>query len=374
MRALYNNWRYYGLGRDEYNKCMESAFINNISALRWANLVFFLLAALFSIFPVVTNKDFYKAGFYIGSAVFALLLFFIAGYQNRQHDNEKKISSRFIYLQILLYYLNVMFFGFFLAVWAEPEKIAGSFIGILICVLFLLNIPPIFYLSLIITTLVIYIIAIINVKIPSVWNFDIQNALFACAMSLIFGWQIIMNRITMLSKTRKLKDENTIDELTQLRNRRDFMNTFQRFITYYRQTDNYLCIALVDVDCFKNYNDHYGHPQGDECLRIIGKTLNNLQKLDGIYAARVGGEEFALLWRNENSTEANNTGMRINKIIKDLNIPHEKSIVTPFITVSIGIHVTQYGVPHDIKDLYNMADKALYAAKNNGRNCTVVSS
>jgi len=374
IQKLYNNWRYYRLGRDDYKLSMETAFANNIQALRWANFVFFILALLFSIFPVITEDNYIKAGYYFGTAVAAILIFFTAGAQTRKQKNEKQINRIFINSLILLYYINVMFFGLYLAVWAEPEKIAGSFIGIFICVLFLFNISPVFYLSLTLATLAFYITAIINVKIPSVWNYDIQNAFFAAAIGLIFGWQIIMNRIMMLSNAKKLSEENRVDELTKLKNRRDFMSTFQRFITNYRQTDNFLCIALIDIDCFKNYNDHYGHPQGDECLRKIGNAFIELNKTDGIYAARVGGEEFALLWHIDKVSDANDFGLRINETIRNLNIPHEKSKVVPFITVSVGIHVAKCGIPHDIKNLYNLADKALYAAKGNGRNCTVVNS
>jgi len=371
---LYNNWRYYRLGRDEYKTSMETAFKYNISALRWVNLIFFVLAFIFSIFPIVTEKNYVKAAFYLGTAVVALFIFIFSSYKHWQYKNEKEISNKLIYALILLYYANVMFFGLYLAVWAEPEKLAGSFIGIFICVLFLFNISPVLYLCLTLIVLAFYVTAIINVKIPAVWNYDIQNAFFAAAMGLIFGWQIVMNRITMMSTAKKLKDENTIDELTQLKNRRDFMNTFQRFLTNHRHSDNFLCIALMDVDCFKNYNDHYGHPDGDECLRAIGRALNALYKSDGIYPARVGGEEFALLWHTEKSTDAKDVGLRVNQLIRDLNIPHVKSTVAPYITISIGIHVAECGISHNIKDLYNSADKALYSAKSSGRNCTVVSS
>jgi len=374
IRKLYLNWRYYLLGQNEYYTCMKTAFKNNISALQWANCVFFILALIFSISPIFIEKNFIKTSFYLGTSIIALILFIIACYQNHQFKNEKKFNNKLIYALILLYYINVMVFGLFLAVWAEPEKIAGSFIGILICALFLFNISPVLYLCLIAAVLSFYFTAIINVKIPSVWNYDIQNAIFAGVMSLIFGWQITMNRLTMMSVDNKLREENTIDELTQLKNRRDFLCTFQRFITNYRQDDKFLCLAILDIDCFKNYNDHYGHPQGDECLRKIGMALKNLHKSDGIYSARVGGEEFALLWHNENFSDAKNTGLRVNQIIRDLNIPHEKSKVIPFITVSIGIHIAKCGVSYDIKDLYNLADKALYTAKNNGRNCTIISS
>ena len=352
---------------------METAQIKNIDALRWANLVFLILTLIFSVFPVIIEKNFIKAGFYFGAAVVALCIFAFACCKNRQLKTGKPISNRLINSLILLYYANVMFFGLYLAVWAVPGKIAGSFIGIFICVLFLFTISPVLYLCLTLIALTIYLAAIISVKVPAVWNYDIQNAFFAGIMGLIFGWQIIMNRITMMSNARKLRNENTIDELTQLKNRRDFMKTFERFLTNHRHSDNSLCVALIDVDCFKNYNDHYGHPKGDECLRAIGRALNDLNKTDGIYVARVGGEEFALLWHNEKPSDANDVGLRINQIIRDLNIPHEKSNVVPYITVSVGIHVAKCGILHDIKDLYNLADKALYTAKANGRNCTVVS-
>lgn len=371
MLNFFNFWRYYGLGRDEYKSCIKTAFINNIAALRWANLVFFALAIFFSIFPVIIEKNFVKASYYVSSAFAAFLLFLVACYQDRQIQNEKHISKGFLMALILAYYANVMFFGLFLAVWAEPEKIAGSFIGIIICVLFLFNISSVLYLCLILITLAFYITAIITVKVPSVWNYDIQNAFFAGALSLIFGWQIIMNRLTMISKAKKLKDENTIDELTQLKNRRDFMSTFNRFLTNHRQSDRFLYVALLDIDCFKNYNDHYGHPQGDECLSTIGKALRSLHK-KGIYTARVGGEEFALLWHTEHSSDAENIGLYVNQMIRDLNIPHEKSTVASYLTISIGIYVVQCGTSCDILELYSLADKALYAAKNNGRNCTVV--
>ena len=358
---------------------MKTAFVQNISALRWVNLLFFILALLFSIFPVITEKAFIKASFYLGSAFIALVIFFITSHLNRRLKKRKQLVTsvsytRFIYILIFLYYANVMFFGLYLAVWAEPEKIAGSFIGIFICVLFLLNISSVLYLCLTLIVLAFYITAIFLVKSPAVWNYDIQNAFFAGFMGLIFGWHIVMSRLTMISNAEKLKEESTVDELTQLRNRRDFLSTFNRFITHHRQSDNYLCIALIDIDCFKNYNDHYGHLQGDECLRVVGRTLNDLHRNYGIYAARVGGEEFALLWHISELSEAKETGDRVNKIIRDLNIPHEKSIVVPYITVSIGIYIAKCGVPHVINDLYNLADKALYTAKHNGRNCTVVSS
>ncbi|MCL2100944.1 MAG: GGDEF domain-containing protein, partial [Fibromonadales bacterium] len=167
-------------------------------------------------------------------------------------------------------------------------------------------------------------------------------------------------------------DKSTIDELTQLKNRRDFLDTFKRYLSNYRQTDNFLCIAIMDIDFFKEYNDHYGHLAGDECLKKLGDVLKTLQQDMKVYSARVGGEEFSLLWFEEKANNAEKNALQIKQKIDDLKMPHEKSEVSSNITVSIGIHITECGASNDINELYNMADRALYNAKNNGRNQIVI--
>jgi diguanylate cyclase (GGDEF)-like protein len=130
----------------------------------------------------------------------------------------------------------------------------------------------------------------------------------------------------------------------------------------------------MDIDFFKNYNDYYGHPKGDECLRSVGKMLNDLQNNVGVYAARVGGEEFAMLWFEEDSANADRVTALISRNMRELNIPHEKSQAAPYVTVSIGVFIVRCGVFNDTNALYDLADKALYAAKTKGRNCAVINS
>jgi len=374
MEKLYFNWRYYGLGHDGYQIGMKNLFSENIIYLIRANTLVAVLAISFAIFPVINENNFFKARIYLISAAAAIIMLAISIYNYKKKLRNRKTGNWLIYLLISLYYINIMFIGLYLAVWAEPARIAGSFIGILICALLPFIISPVLYLCIIISTVILYIMFIVLFKIPAVWNYDIQNAVFACIISIVFGWYLIMHRMTAAYCINRLESENTIDALTQLKNRRDFMHTFHRYVSNHRSSDKFLCIALLDVDCFKSYNDHYGHPQGDECLRRIGNVLSSLHKDKNIYAARIGGEEFAMLWYIENDSEADNIGAYINQRIRDLNITHEKSFVMPYITVSIGIHIAQCGNLYDIKDLYNLADKLLYDAKNKGRNCTVVSA
>ena len=374
MRKLFNKWLYYGLGQNNYRKCMDLLFSKNIIDLIHANITVFVLSMFFAFFAIIYGKEIIKAGFHSVTIIVSLFLFAISIYKYNQLKKGKQIKNNLIYAIIFLYYINIMFIGLYLAVWYMPEKIAGIFIGIIICALFPYIISPLLYFFLTFVVMIFYIIAIILVKEQGVWNLDIQNAFFAVTISLIFGWQIIRNRMKAALSINILSTENTIDELTKLKNRRDFMQTFQRLVSHHRLSDKYLCVAILDIDCFKNYNDYYGHPKGDECLREIGKVLNNLQIEKNIYTARVGGEEFAMLWHIKNYLDANDTGIYVNQKIRDLNIPHEKSIVVPYITVSIGIHIAECGISYDIKDLYELADKSLYNAKNNGRNCTFISS
>jgi len=380
MRELLNKWRFYGLDESQYRKSLDKEFSQNISSLLKTNAVIAVLLIGFLFIPVYLDKNMTKALFYVGSGAIAAFLYFFIRYKYHEKHQENKINKNIIYTLIILSYANVISYGIYMGVWANPGHIAGSFHAILISALLLFNIPPLFYYCLTICSTVIFIVIVAIVKSPLHYNIDIPNAVFAGVISLNFGWQIIRNRLFWVALADKIEnerdtyfDQSTVDELTQLKNRRDFMNMFQRALTNHRQSDNYLCVAILDVDYFKNYNDHYGHPKGDECLRTVGIALNNLQNKLNIYAARIGGEEFALIWFEKDAVNIQNIASLVNNAIYDLNIPHEKSDAAPYVTVSIGIHVALCGSSNDINTLYNSADKALYTAKKNGRNRAFIS-
>jgi diguanylate cyclase (GGDEF)-like protein len=228
--------------------------------------------------------------------------------------------------------------------------------------------------------MVIFITVSILVKPVENSMLDTVNVVFAGSISLFFNWQITKLRLTALLSVSRLEDErnryynqSTIDELTQLRNRRDFTQTFQRYLSSYRTSDDWLCIAILDIDFFKRYNDHYGHIKGDDCLRAIGGILNTLRDTMGIYSARVGGEEVALLWFENDLHHVNTVVARLNALIRELKIPHVKSRIQPYVSISTGVYVEPCGTSNDMRALYDLADKALYFAKGSGRNCAIIS-
>ena len=372
---MFYSWRYYKLGRDRYQSSMSKIFINNLNSLRQVCIIVAVFAGVFSLLPIIMKRDFFEAGIYLFTAVFALLLFIFTNYKMQ----KEYVSNRVIYILITLFYANIMGLGIYLSVWSTPDKLASLFLCFLVCALLLFINPPLFNFFLTLGAMVVFVVSVIIVKSAENLILDIVNSTIAGLISLYFGWMIPKWRLelelsaNLLEEERdKYFDQSIIDELTQLRNRRDFMQTFKRYLVNYRTTDDWLCISIMDIDFFKYYNDHYGHPKGDDCLRSIGGVLNSLKESIGVYAARVGGEEFALLWFEQDTSHVDTVINHITNLISNLKIQHEKSKVAPFVTLSIGVYVERCGTPNDVKTLYDFADKALYTAKGSGRNCAVV--
>jgi len=380
MLNIFYSWRFYTFGREQYAECMNKLFSNNLINLYRTNKIIAIVIACLSFFPFIFEQGelkykFIKAGIYLGAALIALLIAVLSNYQMQQINVKNKV----IYLLITLYYINVMSLGAFLDIWSNSTSVAAIFPCFLICSLLIFVNPPRFNLFLTTGAMVIFSTsAIINIPVNQL-GYYILNSFIAGLMSLYFSWQITKLRMgleistTMLEEEKnKYLDQSTVDELTQLKNRRDFMHTFQRYLSNYRSSDDWLCIALADIDFFKFYNDHYGHPQGDVCLRSIGDVLNKLRDDMGVYSARVGGEEFAVLWFERDVTHVDEVINTWTNMIKEKQILHEKSKVSDYVTMSIGVYITRCGSSHDTQALYDFADKALYAAKGGGRNCTVI--
>jgi diguanylate cyclase (GGDEF)-like protein len=361
---------------------MEKSFIrSNLSELKRANLMVFVLSLCFSIFPLFVENAFDKAFVYFSVSALALFMFFVAKHKHNRFKDRDTETSSFIRMWIVLFYINIMFLGIYLGAINNPIGIAGTFLGFLIVALFMFVNPPLFNLCLTLIALAAFYTASIYFKESKYWTYDIANGALAAIVGLYFGWHINRYRVSIAINSLRLEeernkyyDQSKIDELTQLRNRRDFEFTFKRRLTNYRYPDDVLCVAVIDIDCFKNYNDFYGHPQGDECLRAVGKALIKLSAGTNIYAARIGGEEFCLLWFNSEQVKAEDVVLRVFKAIEDLAIPHEKTTVEGMsrITVSIGVYVVECESSNDTKEIYKFADDALYEAKRNGRNCAFI--
>ena len=181
----------------------------------------------------------------------------------------------------------------------------------------------------------------------------------------------VSNQIELKYAREKLTKLAITDGLTGIANRRYFDDQLAHEWTRARRLNQTLAIAMIDVDWFKKYNDHYGHQGGDDCLRQVANVLSNVAKRDSDFVARYGGEEFAIILPMTQAENALELSKNICLALSNLELPHALSDFG-HVTLSVGVAVgcpKQNSTPHNL--LVN-ADKALYTAKEKGRNRAVL--
>jgi diguanylate cyclase (GGDEF)-like protein len=181
----------------------------------------------------------------------------------------------------------------------------------------------------------------------------------------------VSNQIELKYAREKLTKLAITDGLTGIANRRYFDDQLAHEWTRARRLNQTLAIAMIDVDWFKKYNDHYGHQGGDDCLRQVANALSNVAKRDSDFVARYGGEEFAIILPMTQAENALELSKNICLALSNLELPHALSDFG-HVTLSVGVAVgcpKQNTTPHNL--LVN-ADKALYTAKEKGRNRAVL--
>jgi len=158
------------------------------------------------------------------------------------------------------------------------------------------------------------------------------------------------------------------DALTGLANRRRFNEVMDEEIRRARRSGLPFTMLLCDVDLFKRFNDHYGHQAGDGCLSAVGAVMGHLFRRAGELPARYGGEEFAVVLPDTDAPRAMVAAEMLRKAVEALNIPHAKSDVAPFVTLSIGVITSKASPERDATWFIERADEALYKSKSSGRN------
>ena len=179
----------------------------------------------------------------------------------------------------------------------------------------------------------------------------------------------LKTRNLQLQDARKqLAEQATIDEMTGLRNRRGVNVIINDELGRMKRAQLPVSLIVLDVDHFKAYNDNYGHPAGDQVLQRIANIMLSLTNRSGEFAARMGGEEFAMFFPTMKLATALEVAERVREGVLDLKIPHEKSLTGEFVTVSIGVVSCVPEWELEFEQLLKVADDALYASKTSGRN------
>ena len=177
----------------------------------------------------------------------------------------------------------------------------------------------------------------------------------------------VNHQIKMLEQLRVIERLSMLDELTDLPNRRSFEARLSSEWARASREKTPISILVIDVDKFKNYNDTYGHMQGDVALQTVSNVFSQMLKRPGDFAARWGGEEFIVLLPNTGLAGALEIAEHIRRATEIMQVPCLEGPVRT-ITVSIGVNTRTNGQEGTIDEFISGADKALYDAKVKGRN------
>ena len=178
----------------------------------------------------------------------------------------------------------------------------------------------------------------------------------------------VRNHLELKHYRDMLESQAATDGLTGIPNRRHFDQALEREWRSAIRRKSCISLVLIDIDSFKPYNDHYGHLGGDECLRTVAQTLNFGPRRPSELVARYGGEEFACILPDTELSGAIHVAKELLDRIRALELPHEKSLAAPYVTLSLGVASMSPASGEAQGDLIQRADEQLYKAKKNGRN------
>lgn len=179
----------------------------------------------------------------------------------------------------------------------------------------------------------------------------------------------LKDALEMLEYTNQLLlKSNAKDALTGIGNRRQFDISMETEWKRTMRRQTVLSLVMIDVDFFKKYNDYYGHQRGDDVLIQVAKTLQKSIGRSSDFVARYGGEEFSVILPGTDLRGALKVGEKMRQNINNLKIPHEKSDINQYITISLGVACEIPSPEKSYDGIIEKADKALYSAKKQGRN------
>ena len=173
---------------------------------------------------------------------------------------------------------------------------------------------------------------------------------------------------------KKLENVSYTDELTSLHNRRYFNFVYDRELKRAKRTKSYITFMMLDIDFFKQYNDTYGHIEGDYALKSVAKVLQDTLKRPSDFVFRLGGEEFGVILIDIDESNSAMLAREICDAVRAREIKHEASKVNEFLTISIGVVCCIADEALNENVLISRADEMLYKAKDSGRDGYIITS
>lgn len=209
----------------------------------------------------------------------------------------------------------------------------------------------------------------ISILLPFAMRVPVFSLMFWHLLFAGGGMMLICLALSRLGKAYEtIQLQATVDDLTKISNRRSFNKTMEMEYKRCLRESIPMSLVMCDIDFFKAFNDTYGHSEGDNCLKNVAETIKASLKRPVDSCARFGGEEFVIVLPATPLEGAVHMAEQVRSAVENLKIPHEHSLSCRVVTLSLGVAVLDSKQMTSPEDLIKKADKALYKAKNNGRN------
>ena len=343
----------------------------------------FLFGALFIVFFYVTIPSTYpKSGYLVWALVYLLIFSYKLVLVNKIDRIEQNILNIHVYQR--LFDIGQLLSGLcfsYLFIFLNPNwPVVNQIVFWVLMISFstgsitLYSIRLISYLLLAMPPVIAGIFTILTIYSETAALFatilcviGISAVISAYRSNRLFN-QLCISQKLLSDTNKKLESIASKDPLTRLPNRRAYDEYFMSEWDRHKRSASIMSLLIIDVDHFKEYNDHYGHSEGDTCLIRLANIINTNLKRPGDLASRYGGEEFVVILPDTGYRGALEVAERIRNTIHELKIPHEYSEISPFVTVSVGVSSIDPSEENDPQAFFDQADRQLYNAKQSGRN------
>ena len=363
-------WRYLGYDRDTLQRYGAEMDRANLRTTQRMCLLALALTALLFVFygPSLLSSD--RMGTAATFALFLVIVYLLIG---RMLSNQ--MLYPFTQVKTLVFLISAVMYlcGIY-----SGTQLSGGELGVLSVWMFLLvqisfDITPLQNLITVLTFAGLFLLIDRQMKTPERWQEDIIFTSVSVLVGLFISYHqshLALDNIIAKSNLQKtnfaLYHTATTDELTGLMNRRMLFDRYETILSDCVATKCSIACVILDIDDYKQFNDSYGHPEGDALLRRIGGLLCAFSLETGIDIGRIGGEEFLAVWQEGNVSRCEAVAEELRRAIEQMAIPHMGSMDYDRVTMSVGLCL----LPHEkAQGAYLYADKALYRAKEAGKNC-----
>lgn len=363
-------WRYLGHDRETVRRYRAETGLANLRIVRRLSVLAIVVIGLLFLFNGPVMQQTISIASFAGFAAFFLLLYL---YLTKLLRSVTVESIRYTRLLIFLVSAALYLCGI-----VASTVLSGDEPGVVSIWMFLLvqisfDTTPLQNLLTVLPFSILYLVIGNEVKSLEHWRMDVLYTQLSVAVGLFISYhqsKLALENIIAQSNLQKanfaLYHTATTDELTGLMNRRMLFDRYDAILGDCVINQSSMACVVLDIDDYKQFNDSYGHPEGDALLRRIGAVLRNYSSEQKIEIGRIGGEEFLAVWQEEDVSRCESVAEDLRRLVEGMAIPHKGAMEHDCVTVSVGLCLLPSAVA---QGAYLYADKALYHAKEAGKNC-----